>query len=305
MSLGDLVALVAGAAVAVSVSGSVVERTLAGRPAPNWYIVLSTVRDILLRGCPALVPVILARKLRLGGPVRPAEFAVLCGGLPFLPGLVFQWPALGIVVPVAEDPGRFTININAYWTFHVVSLLLCVLAALVLVRSYRRLPGWCAGLLLFAAWHGLTEFVWIFYSEALQILLWRNPPRLPHITLNAIDRVLTLIPSHLVGYVPTAFAVLDALRPPRPGRTWVEWAGLGLTLSAWVVFEVQALVNQRLGYGPKAAVLDALALAIPCVVFALSFALARLLDPTLRRWLGLPERPRLVPGARGWSNPEL
>ena len=106
MTLGDLVALIAGAALAASLtwySQQERSRVLAGRPAPEWYIVLLTAREILRKGCIALAPVILARKIRHKGPIRPGEFAALCVGVDQLMLSLYAWPFLGILRPI---PGK-------------------------------------------------------------------------------------------------------------------------------------------------------------------------------------------------------
>jgi hypothetical protein len=295
MTLGDLVALVAGAGLAAGLtwySQWQSERTLARQPAPAWYIVLLYAREITRKGCLALVPVILVRKIRLGGPIRPGEFAALCVGMDLLLLAAYQWPALGILALKPGTKDVYTVNMGPFWIWYGTQLVLSALAVVLLIVRRRQFPGWAAGLLLCAGWYGLAAPFQVFYKEGFDLLVGDGLMRLPIVTRFAIHALLTSLPFGVLWNLPTAFAALDGLRP-RAGRTWVERAGLAAALGLWIVVDCQNFIRiQSNNPALRSPAMDTLHVATPLVVIALSFAMAWLLEPKFLRWLGIDDERR-------------
>ncbi len=291
MTLGDLAALVAGAALAASLfwySQTVRARTLAGRPAPGWYVVVVVAREALSKGCIALVPVILARKVRHRGPIRPGEFAALCLAADQLMLALYGWPALGILRPIPGRTEHFEVDEARFQAWNAATLAASALAAFVLATSRRRLPKAVAGLLLVAAWFGLVTPLQTVTMEWLSYRTHGLYRRLPAVGREVLGQAMWL-PFVVIHLLPPAFAGLDALRR-RPGRTWVEWAGLALALGWSLLVRAQEFLRHRLGdIGPRSADTDAVDAVSTILGIALAFALAGALAPSLRRWLGLDD----------------
>jgi hypothetical protein len=297
MSLGDLVALIAGAALAASLtwySQRPRARILAGRPAPDWYIVLISAREILSKGCIALTPLILTRKVRFRGPIRPGEFAALCIAADQLMLALYGWPPLGIVRPM---PGRTDVNEldeTRWFLWRVATFALPVVAAVVLVAFRRRLPAAVAGLLLVAAWYGLFDPLQSFAHDAVRAVLAAVHVRLSR-SGSAIVVEATWDVFRVVGLIPPVFALLDAARR-RPGRTWVEWTALALAVGWWLCVNLQTLLRQRFGdLGSRNPAIDAVYVASPVATLVVTVILARILDRPIRRGLGVDTGRPLVP----------
>ncbi len=295
MTLGDLVALVAGAGLAAGLtwySQWESERTLARRPAPEWYIALLYAREITRKGCLALAPVIFMRKARHGGPIRPGEFAAFCVGMDLLLLAAYQWPVLGILAPTPGKKDVYTVNMGPFWIWYGALLGLSIAAVLLLAVRHRRLPGWAVGLLLCAGWYGLDVPFQVLYREGFNALFGDGLMRFPMVARFTIHALFTSLPFGVIWSLPTAFAALDALKP-RAGRTWVERAGLAAALGFWIVVDCQGFAQRRLSSSrPRTPAMDALDVVIPSLVIAFSFGMARLLGPTLRRWLGIDQCER-------------
>ncbi len=296
LRIGDLVALVAGAGLAMALtwhSQWPSRRTLAGRPAPEWYIILLYATEITRKGCLALVPVILMRRVRNGGPMRPGELAALCFGIDLLLLAVYQSPVLGILSLTPGTKDVYTVNMGPFWTWYVAILALSLAAVVLLFVRRRQLPGWVAGLLLCAGWYGLHPCE-VIYKEAFDALFGDGLMGLPMVARFAIHSVAASLPFSVLGHLPTAFAALDGMKP-QAGRTWVERAGLAMTLGLWIVGDCRNFARFWLDVPAlQTRAIVAFNVVMPLLVIALSFALARRLDATLRRWLGLAE-PRTGP----------
>ncbi len=289
MTLGDLVALVAGAALAASLtwySRQPRVRTLAGGPAPEWYIVLLHAREVLRKGCIALVPVILARKVRHKGPIRPGEFAALCVGFDQLMLALYAWPVLGILRPIPGMKDFYEIDDTHWRAWKVATSSVSALAAVLLTTCRRRLPAVVSGLLLVASWYGLFGPLQTFTLDAVPYLTRGFYPRLSPLGRTVLSEAIWF-PFVVIGMTPTLFAVLDAARR-RPGRTWVEWAGLAFALGWEVCVRGQTFLRQRFGdLGPRSPAIDAVHTATLILSILIALVLARLLDRPFRRWLGL------------------
>jgi hypothetical protein len=300
MTLGDLVALIAGAAMAASLTWYSQQprvRMLAGRPAPEWYVVLLHAREVLRKGCMALVPVILARKVRHGGPIRPGEFAALCVGADQLMLALYGWPFLGILTPIPGKKDFYEVNDTAFWIWKVATFAASALAAILLATLRRRLPAVVSGLLLVASWYGLYSPLQSFTLDAVPYLMQGFYPRLSTLGRTVLSEAIWF-PFVVIGMIPAVFAALDAARR-RPGRTWVEWTGLALALGWEVCVRGQTFVRQRLGdLGPRNPEINAVYTVSLILAILVALVLARLLDPPFRRWLGLTtDLPPLVPGS--------
>ncbi len=206
MTLGDLVALIAGAGLAVVSGWNVLTTgpgTLIPRALPGWFVVLFYAKQVFEKACEALVPVILVRKIRHATPVRPGEFAALGWGLIVVPATVFN----GV-------PERIAIG----------AVLLIGGASIFVLARRCRLPGWARGLLVFAAWFAAAAIVSVAYAAAIDALLGDHSA--PSSSARAaLDWALKTDPNRVLTHAPTAFAVLDLLGRRGRRRTWVEWAG--------------------------------------------------------------------------------
>ncbi len=208
------------------------------RPAPGWYVATSYLGEGLRKGCLTLLPVVAARRARYGGAIRPAEFAALCVGASRLLLSFERLPALGLVVPAPGRPGYYRVNIEAYRAWNLIQLAIAALAAWVVATRRRRLPAATVGASVLVVWWGLSVPSQFFYQQGRNAILEAMP--LPWTATRALDTLLTL-PFGIVYLVPMAAAVLDFRRPFRPGRTWVEWAGLALAAASWLASEFRYL----------------------------------------------------------------
>lgn len=272
---------------------------LAGRPAPEWYIVLLHAREVLRKGCIALVPVILARKVRHKGPIRPGEFAALCVGADQLMLALYNWPFLGILRPIQGMKDFYEVDDTGFWIWKVATAAASALAAVLLVTLRGRLPAVVSGLLLVAAWYGLFGPLQSFTVDAFPYLTRGLYSRLSPLGRTMLTEAMWC-PFVVIGMTPAVFAALDAARR-RPGRTWVEWAGLALALGWEVCVRGQTFLRQRLGdLGPRNPAVNAVHTGALVLAILLALVLAWALDRPLRRWLGLDVGPagagRVPPG---------
>jgi hypothetical protein len=237
VTVADLVALVLGVALAMALPWP------PGRPWNGPRAALQFTAQAAARSALALLPVVLARRVRYGGLARPAEFLAAACGLAQLPvaigHLIFtlrtgfdpwsNWdgPALDgdEVLRREELWNAWQEQIHQQWP--VAMLPVTCLAALALALGGRRWPGWLGTVLLLLTWLGLSR-------AALAILPGYFSPEMPGngtATGRLLDAlvysVAFLVPFKLFFDVPAgaAWHRLRSVRAPRP--SWLEWVALG------------------------------------------------------------------------------
>lgn len=283
----DLLALIAGVALAAALPWS------SGRPEPAWFMALAYAQEGLPKGCMALIPVVITRRARFGGPIRPGEFLAFWIGFSQLVFELSLLPILGLVSPIL-DRGRlqgYQLRPEAYRAFELGQLGLGVLAALTLLARRRRLHPAVAGALVLVAWVDIGGPL----RSLLRGLL--DP------ILGSIDRaslaahafsLLWHLPLSVVFYLPAIVAIADLFRRGGRGLTWVEWAGLGLVVPWWFAmraFRATILFQNTLPPRSLAAILvfDAWEILVSA---ALATLLVRRVGRPLGCWLGLgPDGP--------------
>ncbi len=230
-SIADLVALVAGVALATALewySGWAAQQDWGGTPAPRWHLLLYYLIEVAQKGLVAMIPVVISRRVRYGGPVRPAEFLALSYGLARLLLSFERLPALGLVTPAPGSRVSYQINIERYRLWTLIELVVSGLAFRIASGLRRRLAPWAIGGLLAVAWATLGPAE-AFANEGIASVLDRFP--LPPWGVLLFDRLLKM-PFRVLWLTPLVLAVTGTLRGARPRSTWVERACLGLA-SAW------------------------------------------------------------------------
>jgi hypothetical protein len=246
LTLADLVALVVGSALAVAAPWPF------EMPAPGtgnfgpWLGTLSFFQSASLaleRACLALLPVVLARRIRYGGFARPAEFLVAACGMPsfdqvaeYLRFTVLETlhSATGRKSPLAvlahdwerlSRVGRWELwHASTNWDRTVELLVLACGCAAALAIGRRRLPGWAKTALVLLAWLGFLRTLFVA-GQWLDDSASEGGFGAGLFGLLA-SLVLFLVPLRLFYDVP-ACAVWHRLRKGRgPRLTWLEWAAM-------------------------------------------------------------------------------
>lgn len=294
VTMTDLVAVVAGSALAFA-SGWYSElpqlRTLGGRPAPSWFVASIYLQEILHKGCLAMIPVILARRIRYGGPIRPAEFLALTVGLENLLLGMQSWPVLGLVYPTPEKNVTYLINIEAYDVWMLSRFTVGVAAALIVVKFRRRMAAWVVDLLVGIAWVNLA-MVEYFVSHWLNALAEHFQSTL--VTNVIIGFFAKSLPFGVISWLPMISAVIDWGRYGRRGRSWVEWSCLGIGVVWRAIIEFRNIARAFASVGPSSLWFVhhmVWADSIPAV--AIGVAIVRRFGPVWRRWLGREDRQAL------------
>lgn len=200
---------------------------------------------------------------------------------------LYGWPALGILRPIPGRTEHFEVDEARFQAWNAATLAASALAAFVLATSRRRLPKAVAGLLLVAAWFGLVTPLQTVTMEWLSYRTHGLYRRLPAVGREVLGQAMWL-PFVVIHLLPPAFAGLDALRR-RPGRTWVEWAGLCWPSAGacWSAPRNSSATGSATS--ARSADTDAVDAVSTILGIALAFALAGALAPSLRRWLGLDD----------------
>jgi hypothetical protein len=242
--------------------------------------------EAVQKGLVALIPVVVARRVRYGGPVRPAEFLALNSGVARLLLSFERLPALGLVTRMPGKRVHYQVNIALYDLWIRAELVVCVLAVALAVRFRKRLAPWVTGCLLLGPWVALAPIEW-FVHEARDAILERI--RLPYWGVRVFDD-LVLMPISVLTMIPLVLAVADAVRMHRPRPTWVERACLALAL-IWFLgvrlrYYSQMSLNQP---GSASLILIAIDLVELVVAAAVCVVVTRRYGPAVGRWFGLVE----------------
>ena len=232
-----------------------------------------------------MLPVIVARRVRHGGPLRPAEFAALCIGVPHLLLNFERLPIFGLLV---ANPGRkdsYSIRIEAYRIWMLCLLIVSTLAALLLVIRRRSLPKSVAGFALLVVWLGSLPCQF-FVQQGFHILL--DAVFLPSWGIRTLNLLVDSLPFLVIGTLPTVAAILDVTPSGWRDRTWLEWTCLVLALGFWLVTKTQFFITNWYGpFGIDLIIYEATTL----VAVALCVWIVRRFGPGFRRWMK-EEEPR-------------
>ncbi len=295
-TMADLLALTAGVALAASLdwySTWTQLRTINGATAPGWYIAESFLRESLQKGCAALLPVIVARRVRYGGPIRPAEFLALTLGFPRLLLSLERLPGLGLVYEQPGRPGFYTVNPDTYDLWEQIQAAVGVLAAVLFVLRRRRPPPWVAGLLLVVAWHGAFDGGSHFLQKGINERLIAMTDV---VQTRRLIGILASFPNAAISFLPFAAAAFDLRRSGRRAWTWVEWAAMGQAVGFMALARAHYLIRSYLE-GPRATFLEVRGPGITQTIAAIGLALAivRRFGPAWRRWMGRPAKTEVEP----------
>jgi hypothetical protein len=233
-----------------------------------------------------MIPVVISRRVRYGGPVRPAEFLALTYGTARLLLSFERLPALGLVTPMPGSRVSYHVEIERYRLWMLIELIAAGLAFGIASGLRRRLAPWAIGGLLAVAWAALGPAEG-FVNEARDAVLGRFP--LPIWGAVLFDGLLRM-PFRVLWLTPLVLAVVATLRGFRTRPTWVERACLGLA-SAWFVGlkfrDYIQMSSVRSGWGLFTA------MAIELIELVVSTGLCLVLTwrygPRFGRWAGLVE----------------
>ena len=285
-TLGDLIALTLGAAIAASLdwySGSTNAVNINGRAASDWYVSANHVIELFQKGCVALIPVILSRSWTYRRPIRPAEYLPILTGLSQIAYSTSKWPIFGLTYKAPDPPHMTLVNIEAYHVWEQSQIAIGLVAALLFAIRRRRAFDWLAGFLLAVAWVLLTEMGGFVYQQ------WANDRILSmqgsFMTNVLLSTFLVQWPQRLIGWMPLVVTLVEMIRSSRRRQPWIEWAALGLIVPLSVFYEGRYLARRVLG-GDPFDLGYALHLSGWLLTFGLGYALAGRFEPAWRRLLG-------------------
>ncbi len=283
-TLVDLMVLTLGAALASSLGWYSLElnnNVLGGtKLAPAWYTAARQVIETTQKISLSLVPLILLRRMRYGGPLRPVEYLPLLTGTFLTLFELSRWPLLGLFYRSPYPPHHISVHPEAYYLWELTELAIGALAGLVVFLGRHRPPGWVRGIALAVSWQLLTTWICYFYQEWAngRLMLWSTPL---HVVIGST--FLVQWPQSLVFFLPTMIALIDLVRPGQGRRTWVIWAAAAFALPMPALYEFRSLASSSLQGG--LGKFDAIRLVGKVLALAASFALARWTEPAWRRFL--------------------
>jgi hypothetical protein len=288
-TIGDLLALAIGVALAASLewySGWGSQRGPFRGVVPGWYVAFYYFTEGLQKGLVALIPVVIARRVRYGGAIRPAQFLAFTVGVPRLLLSFERLDALGMVVRVPGSLVHYRINAELYDHWMRVELFLALQAVAFAALLRRRLAPWGTSFLLVGVWVALApaeSFVHDFRDAILERVYW---PRWRVVGLND----LLLMPFRVFWMVPLVAAVMDQLRSDRRAPTWVDRACLGLALCWFLCVRLKYYIDvyhtPTLSGPYERIARDMIEIVLAMIV---SLLMVRCYGPALGRWF-FPDR---------------
>jgi hypothetical protein len=297
-TLGDLMVLTLGVAIAACLDwySSRIDSNLIGiKLAPGWYSLSNQGIEFMQKACVALVPVILARRMRFGGPLRPVECFPLMTGAFLVSFSMSRWPVFALYYSSPNPPHHTLLNMEAYYVWELSEFAFGVFAGLVVLARWRCQPGWLRGLAFAISWYFLTTWIGYFYQQwANDQLMTLQTPRL----VGVISTFLVSWPQQVVNYLPAMIAILDLARPTRLRWTWVVWAAALVAMPMPVLYEARYLARWVLDLGdPFFMVIGYVGKVL---ALATSFVVARWTEPAWRWFLmGAPDDPNSVTRSEG------
>ena len=285
MSVADLAALALGVALAVTFPSNN-RWSFAGRTTAtswDWLVLrLPWIAEILQRACLALLPVFVARSIRYAVPVRPTGFLVFCVASPLLWAALQSVPALGLAHPTMQTSRRYVENpVAMRWLIGAACL---TMLAIPLARKAR--PSWIVGGMIAATWALFDHAGMYGLARTVSPLL---PPAWPNPSMTTIiaRQFIFKLPKDLLLFVPAAASIVFLFRRGRC-TTWVERAGVALSLTWWMVSEISIIhATTRMWRGSELIRKDAVLFAMLLLAATLSALLVSRVGPAWNRWLGL------------------
>jgi hypothetical protein len=241
LTITDLLALAFGTSVALALTwyGGLDEiGQWLSRSPYNFFTV------VFGRASFALIPLILLRRVRYGGLVRPAEFLILCCGLPELVeaidfalqfSLQNQWLYIGKWL--AWTPAN-------RWMRRLLISSLSILAFVGWCVTRERMPGWLQSIVLGLAWCGAFENVPLVILEA-----FTNVRLMLELGADSISNVAQAFERIGLGMLWACFyalpfaLVLRSLRRDSDSPYWAEWLGLFFAVALFFVSQRQLVRN--------------------------------------------------------------
>ncbi len=111
-TIADLLALAAGVALAASLEWYSGWAAQLGAMAttPTWYLRLYYLMEGLQKCLVAMTPVVVARRIRYGGPIRPSEFLAFSSSVPRLLMSLERLPTFGYLRAHGRKPGQLPVR---------------------------------------------------------------------------------------------------------------------------------------------------------------------------------------------------
>lgn len=223
----DLIALVAGFAVALSLAGTseptrwLRRRFMMYHPMRSVLIAFIYAERVAVIGCVALLVAVLARRVRFGGIASPAEFLAACQGMALAAMAIQSIHALGLdtIWRKSGDPCVFQ---RSNWIWIITHLALGSLSIVVLWRAGRRAPGWVSTILLLVVWAGMLTPLKFIANGGLNLL-----GRLPTVGRGLAARLLDL-PAATVYWLPYTAVATQFVNGHGRDWNWLEWTAVTL-----------------------------------------------------------------------------
>ena len=305
MTLADLSALVLGCALAVWLPQMHFPHdqiTIYNIPMPEWVAWLFVITEVLMKVGLALIPVILARRVRYGGLPTAADWLPILVALPMLDEVVrrLEWSkrlarwyqidfqqSLGN--PVTFLPGRHgrggitigsvtSVGYNGFpasfrpgdqyrlWGWLATGLFVVILAALAF--GWKSIPGWTkTGLLALAAFTWLAGVHYLLTPGLVCALMeMLEHLKLPSSICVRLALAVANTPQGLLFGVPIV-AILTELRTGRIDKwIWTGWigssAGVMTLLTSQVIHVYADFANPNDPIAPALLTAEALRLVV-------------------------------------------
>jgi hypothetical protein len=230
-TLSDLFVLVLGVALALSLQWNSTWRSTPHPSLPKmpvWKWDGDFIEEAIEKACLALIPLMLWRRVRLGGVCRPAELLLVACGTPLVVEDI-DWA-------LWHSESRLEINSAGdlgplFWRCHIVAWIVCLAAISTVILLRRRLGDRaCSALLTLAV---ATSFAWLLMPMKNLDNYLTTRYELGSVGETALA-VATRTAAFLALGVLGAAAVRDAFRRPQ-SITALGWAGLLLAACDLVV----------------------------------------------------------------------
>ena len=264
ITLSDLIALVAGVAIVLRIPWvfwpDPRDRITSSS---SWVPYVWLAGQVLELSCLALLPVIVLRRARFGGLIRPAEFLTACCGLPAL-----TWGAELLLMSTfvrsrngvdPRGPGLIGIPRRAYWqwqngyhwTWEYGLLIAAFTATAALLLGRRRLPGSLRSALLMTVWLGTYETAPWLLRQSVFFVVTRF---VRGGTLSGMNGLILVsltrnLPHFMLFSIPFLVAV-EAFRKQKRPRNWLESTGMSFAVLIFMVAETIFLVRNSSDYSP-------------------------------------------------------
>jgi hypothetical protein len=288
-TLADLMALTVGSAIACSFfwySYGIDSTTISGRTAPEWFLWENRGIELFQKSCVALIPVILLRRRRYGGPLRPVDYSVILMGLSQLFLTIWHWQPLVILYKPSPTSRLTLVNMEAFRAWKLSKFAIGIMAGLVVVfRRYRRVDC-VSGVMIALSWCCLTESFTQAYQDWGNSMLQSPSPRWPLRTVQLLSTILVQGPISVLTYLPFAILIIDLFRSRRRQKLWVEQVSIVLVYVLMIGFQWRTIARQILTSGFDSGV--AMNLGIWLAWIVLACVLARIFEPVWRRFLECP-----------------